>query len=85
MARLLPLLCLCAGACLGEATTAPMEWTPVQTDAIARWKAENRAPDGVVASASERSVRFLVEATGCAASSTVEFAAIGPLPARAYE
>ena len=85
MARLLPLLCLCAGACLGEATTAPMEWTPVQTDAIARWKAENRAPDGVVASASERSVRFLVEATGCAASSTVEFAAIGPLSDRAYE
>lgn len=85
MARLLPLLCLCAGACLGEATTAPMEWTPVQTDAIARWKAENKAPDGVVASASERSVRFLVEATGCAASSTVEFAAIGPLSDRAYE
>ena len=85
MARLLPLLCLCAGACLGEATTAPMEWTPVQTDAIARWKAENKAPDGVVASASGRSVRFLVEATGCAASSTVEFAAIGPLSDRAYE
>ena len=85
MARLLPLLCLCAGACLGEATTAPMEWTPVQTDAIARWKAENKAPDGVVVSASERSVRFLVEATGCAASSTVEFAAIGPLSDRAYE
>ena len=85
MARLLPLLCLCAGACLGEAMTAPMEWTPVQTDAIARWKAENKAPDGVVASASERSVRFLVEATGCAASSTVEFAAIGPLSDRAYE
>ena len=85
MARLLPLLCLCAGACLGETTTAPMEWTPVQTDAIARWKAENKAPDGVVASASERSVRFLVEATGCAASSTVEFAAIGPLSDRAYE
>jgi len=62
-----------------------MEWAPVQTNAIARWKSENRAPDGVVASAADRTVRFLVEATGCAESSTVEFAAIGPLSDRAYE
>ena len=85
MGRLLLLLCLATGVCSGEATTAPMEWTPVRTNEIARWKSENRAPDGVVVSAAGRTVRFLVEATGCAAASTVEFAAIGPLSDRAYE
>ncbi len=70
---------------LAEAPKAPMEWAPVQTNAIARWKAENKAPDGVVADAAAKSVRFLAEATGIRAGDTIEFLAIGPLSDRAYE
>lgn len=62
-----------------------MEWSSVQTNAIARWKAENKAPDGVAVDVAARSVRFLVEATGVEAGETVEFFAIGPLSDRAYE
>ena len=64
---------------------APMDWRPVQTNEIARWKAENRAPDGVVADRSARTVRFLAEATGMGAGEPAEFLAIGPLSDRAYE
>ena len=86
MRRLLPILCACAGACLAaEPAKAPTEWASVHTNEIARWKAENRAPEGLVASAAAKSVRFLVEATGAAEGETVEFAAIGPLSDRAYE
>ena len=46
MRRLLPVLCLCAGACLADTPATPTEWVPVQTNAIARWKADNKAPDG---------------------------------------
>ena len=42
-----------------ENARAPMDWHPVQTNEIARWKAENKAPDGVVADVAARSVRFL--------------------------
>lgn len=68
-----------------ENARAPMDWHPVQTNGIARWKAENKAPDGVVADVAARSVRFLAEATGTDAGETVEFFAIGPLSDRAYE
>ena len=68
-----------------ENARAPMDWHPVQTNGIARWKAENKAPDGVVADVAARSVRFLAEATGTGAGETVEFFAIGPLSDRAYE
>ena len=85
MRRLLPVLSLCAGACLADTPTSPAEWVPVQTNAIARWKSDNRAPDGVVVSAADRSVRLLAEATGAKEGSTLEFAAIGPLSDRAYE
>lgn len=85
MRRVLPVLCLCAGVCVADTPAAPTEWTPVQTNAIARWKSDNRAPEGVVVSAVDRSVRLLVEATGAKEGATVEFAAIGPLSDRAYE
>ena len=32
-----------------HAASAPAEWQPVHTNEIARWKAERKAPDGVVA------------------------------------
>lgn len=68
-----------------EASRAPMDWAPVQTNAIARWKAENQAPEGVVVDATTRSVRLLAEATGVSEGESVEFLAIGPLSDRAYE
>lgn len=77
-------LAACAAAC-GEPLKSPMEWTPVQTNEIARWKAENSAPKGVAADKAARTVRFLAEATGIGAGETVEFFAIGPLSDRAYE
>lgn len=67
------------------AATAPTDWTSVQTNAIARWKAENRAPEGVVWDARTHTVRFLAEATGVDVGAPVEFFAIGPLSDRAYE
>lgn len=67
------------------APTAPMEWAPVRTNVIARWKSEHHAPDGVVADRAARTVTFLVEATGVSAAEPVEFFAIGPLSDRAYE
>lgn len=77
-------LAACAAA-RGEPMKSPMDWTPVQTNEIARWKAENSAPGGVVADKAARTVRFLAEATGIGANETVEFFAIGPLSDRAYE
>ena len=68
-----------------ESARAPMDWHSVQTNEIARWKVENKAPEGVVVDAAARSVRFLAEATGTGAGETVEFFAIGPLSDRAYE
>lgn len=68
-----------------HAARAPMEWTPVRTNEIARWKAERKAPDGVVADRAARTVTFLMEATGIGLTEPVEFFAIGPLSDRAYE
>ena len=68
-----------------HAARAPMEWAPVRTNEIARWKAERKAPAGVVADRTARTVTFLMEATGISATEPVEFFAIGPLSDRAYE
>ena len=68
-----------------HAARAPMEWVPVHTNEIARWKAERKAPDGVVADRAARTVTFLMEATGIGLTEPVEFFAIGPLSDRAYE
>ncbi len=84
VARLLGLGLLFLSGAAGAAT-APMDWAPVHTNDIARWKAVNRAPEGVVADAAAKSVRFLVEATGVDAETPLEFLAIGPLSDRAYE
>ena len=70
---------------LFAATKVPTDWAPVQTNAIARWKAANRAPDGVVWDRAAHAVRFLAEATGIGTGEPVEFLAIGPLSDRAYE
>ena len=75
----------CAVVCAAEPAHVPMEWKCVQTNAIAAWKSANAAPDGIVADAASRSVRFLAEATGLEDATTVEFLAIGPLSDRAYE
>ncbi len=83
--KLFALAVLGSMACLAAPSKSPMEWSPVQTNEIVRWKAENHAPSGVVADKAARSVRFLVEATGIGADETVEFFAIGPLSDRAYE
>ena len=74
---------LCATT--AQAAGAPGEWSPVRTNEIARWKAERKAPDGVVADRAGRTVTFLVEATGISVTEPVEFFAIGPLSDRAYE
>lgn len=79
------LLAALAGALQAEVSRSPMDWTPVQTNAIVQWKADNHAPAGVVADKAARSVRILMEATGLAASEPAEFFAIGPLSDRAYE
>ena len=68
-----------------HAASAPAEWQPVHTNEIARWKAERKAPDGVVADRAARTVTFLMEATGIDAKEPIEFLAIGPLSDRAYE
>ncbi|MBR1589277.1 MAG: hypothetical protein IJ658_13245 [Kiritimatiellae bacterium] len=68
-----------------HAAGAPMDWQPVRTNEIARWKAERKAPDGVVADRAARTVTFLMEATGIDAKEPIEFLAIGPLSDRAYE
>ncbi len=83
--KILPLAALLSLSCLAAPSKSPMEWVSVQTNEIARWKAENKAPQGVVADRATRTVRFLVEATGIGADETVEFFAIGPLSDRAYE
>lgn len=87
------LLLLAAGIALAampamaddDAARSPMDWSPVQTNAIAKWKADNAAPDGVVVDRAARKVRVLMEATGLATSEPAEFFAIGPLSDRAYE
>ena len=83
--RLFALAAFATLSCLAEPSKSPMEWAPVQTNEIARWKAENKAPAGVVVDKAARTVRFLAEATGLGAGETVEFFAIGPLSDRAYE
>ena len=72
-------------AALAQSARAPMEWVPVHTNEIARWKAERKAPAGVVADRAARTVTFLMEATGISLTEPVEFFAIGPLSDRAYE
>ena len=74
-----------ASATAADAARAPMDWSPVRTNEIARWKAERNAPDGVVADRASRTVTFLMEATGISISEPAEFFAIGPLSDRAYE
>lgn len=83
--KLFALVVLGALAVVAAPSKSPMEWSPVQTNEIARWKSENQAPAGVKFDRATRSVRFLVEATGIGADETVEFFAIGPLSDRAYE
>lgn len=83
--KIVPVVLLAALAAGAETAKAPMEWASVQTNAIARWKAENKAPEGVVVDAATRTVRVLVEATGVETNEVVEFFAIGPLSDRAYE
>lgn len=68
-----------------DASRLPMDWAPVQTNAIAKWKTDNRAPEGVVVDKAARTVRVLMEATGLSATEPAEFFAIGPLSDRAYE
>ena len=77
------IIALCAS--LAGAADAPMDWSPVHTNEIARWKAERKAPDGVLADKATRTVRFLMEATGINTVEPLEFFAIGPLSDRAYE
>ncbi len=67
------------------AASAPADWQPVRTNEIARWKAERKAPDGVVADRAARTVTFLIEATGIDPKDPIEFLAVGPLSDRAYE
>lgn len=67
------------------AAATPGEWLPVHTNAIETWKTEHRAPLGVFADRTSRSVTFLAEATGLKKGETVEFFAIGPESDRAYE
>ncbi len=83
--RVLALGLLASAFAMAEPFRAPTDWVPVQTNEIARWKAANGAPDGVVADRAARSVRFLAEATGVRTGEPVEFLAIGPLSDRAYE
>jgi len=83
--KLFAVAVLGALASVADPSKSPMEWSPVQTNEIARWKSENQAPAGLKLDAATRSVRFLVEATGIGADETVEFFAIGPLSDRAYE
>ena len=78
-------LCLLASAAVADAARAPMDWTPVRTNDIARWKAERKAPDGVFVDRASRTVTFLMEATGISLSEPTEFFAIGPLSDRSYE
>ncbi len=68
-----------------DAARAPMDWHPVRTNDIARWKAERHAPEGVVVDRAARTVTFLMEATGISAAEPIEFFAIGPLSDRSYE
>jgi len=72
-------------AALAAADAAPMAWTRVHTNEIARWCAEHRAPDGVTVDKAARRVTFLAEATGISPADSLEFFAIGPLSDRAYE
>lgn len=76
---------LAACPCCARAASEPMEWRPVRTNDIARWKAERNAPNGVVADRAARTVTFLAEATGIRSAEPAEFFAIGPLSDRAYE
>ena len=83
--RLLGLLSFHLTASALCAATAPMDWTPVRTNEIARWKASRKAPEGVVADRAARTVTFLMETSGISATEPVEFFAIGPLSDRSYE
>ena len=68
-----------------HAAGAPGDWQPVRTNDISRWKAERKAPGGVVADRAARTVTFLMETTGIDPKEPIEFLAIGPLSDRAYE
>ena len=76
---------LLASAAVADTARAPMDWSPVRTNDIARWKAERKAPDGVLVDRASRTVTFLMEATGISLSEPTEFFAIGPLSDRSYE
>ena len=47
-----------------DTANAPMDWQPVRTNEIARWKAERNAPEGVFSDRAARTVTFLMEANG---------------------
>ena len=87
------LFCLAAVNLLAVDFTGPGEWKVVNTNAIAKWQAENlkRAGDdclvlnGVVGDKAKREVRFLAEAVGHSAGTTTEFLLVGPASDRAYE
>ena len=79
------LIAVALAATFARAASAPADWQPVRTNEIARWKAERKAPDGVVADRATRTVTFLMEATGIDPKDPIEFLAVGPLSDRAYE
>ena len=84
-AILLNLAASTLAATIAYAASAPADWQPVHTNEIARWKTERKAPGGVVADRTARTVIFLMEATGIDPKEPIEFLAIGPLSDRAYE
>lgn len=74
--------------------TGPAEWRRVNTNAVARWQAEQARAvaaeggaswPGVVADVRKREVRLLAEAVGHREGVTAEFVLVGPLSDRAYE
>jgi hypothetical protein len=73
--------------------TGPAEWRLVNTNAVARWQAEQSgrageeflALKGVAADKKSGEVRLLAEAVGHGAGTTAEFLLVGPLSDRAYE
>jgi len=68
-----------------EAVMPPSVWRSISTNDIIRWQTANGAKNGVVVNRDARTVTFLAEASGVAASDPVEFLLIGPDSDRAYE
>ena len=82
--KLLAALVGCAVGAVGAAN-GPMDWTPVNTNGAAAWRASHHAPKGVTVDAAARKVVFLAEASGLSVGDTVEFVVAGPLSDRSYE